>query len=247
MTALTPEQEAMKQAYLRARGYWKPWTEGLLRLSPNFLNTYADHAGYPAAHGPLPPMMVELIYVALDGSSTHLFTSGLKLHMGIALQRGATPLQILETLHLATAQGLDGVAMGVEILVEELRAAGAPPLPALDEARLALRQRYVAQFGDWPAFCDHLLRLDPGYFAGMLALLTCREAGAGLDEKARCLISLALAACFTHNDPAATRRHIQRGLRLGATAAELLQVLQLTAHLGVHACSVGVPALMELD
>ena len=63
MTALTPEQEAMKAAYIRARGYWKPWTEGLLRLSPNFLNAYARYAGHPAAHGPLSPVMCELMVI----------------------------------------------------------------------------------------------------------------------------------------------------------------------------------------
>ena len=113
MTELTPEQETMKAAYIRARGYWKPWTEGLLRFSPNFLNAYARYAGHPAAHGPLSPVMCELIYVALDGSGTHLFVPGLTLHMRLALERGATPLQVIEVLHLATTQGLDGVAMGL--------------------------------------------------------------------------------------------------------------------------------------
>jgi alkylhydroperoxidase/carboxymuconolactone decarboxylase family protein YurZ len=245
MTALTPEQEAMKAAYIRARGYWKPWTEGLLRMSPNFLNAYATYAGHPAAHGPLSPVMRELIYVALDGSGTHLFESGLRLHMSLALERGATPLQVIEVLHLATMQGLDGVAMGLDILVEELEAVG-QPLPPPDPAHQALRATYEAHFGDWPDFCERMLRLDPAYFAVMLDLLTCREAGDGLDEKSRALVSVALAACFTELDRSATRLHIRRALRLGAAPDELLQVLQMTAHLGVHACSLGIPALMEV-
>jgi alkylhydroperoxidase/carboxymuconolactone decarboxylase family protein YurZ len=244
--ALTPEQEAMKAAYLRARGYWKPWTEGLLRLSPDFLNTYANYAGHPAAHGPLSPVMCELIYVALDGSATHLFDSGLRLHMGIALERGATPLQIIEVLQLATAQGLDGVARGVEILAEELVAEGQEIPDVLDDRQRVLKAEYEARFGDWPGFCDHLLRLDPAYFARMLELLACCEAGEGLDEKSRRLTSLALAACFTELDPEATRLQIRRALRSGASREEILQVLQMTAHLGVHACSMGVPALMDV-
>ncbi|WP_426954344.1 carboxymuconolactone decarboxylase family protein [Muricoccus radiodurans] len=245
MTDLTPEQEAMKAAYIQARGYWKPWTEGLLRLSPNFLNAYARYAGHPAASGPLSPVMCELIYVALDGSGTHLFLSGLTLHMRLALECGATPLQVMEVLHLATMQGLDGVAMGLEVLVEELEAAGQPLPPQAPEHR-ALREAYEARFGDWPDFCDRMLRLDPAYFAVMLDLLLCREAGEGLDERSRALISVALAACFTELDRNATRLHIRRAIRLGATREELLQVLQMTAHLGVHACSVGVPALMAV-
>jgi alkylhydroperoxidase/carboxymuconolactone decarboxylase family protein YurZ len=245
MTELTPEQEAIKAAYIRARGYWKPWTEGLLRLSPNFLNVYARYAGHPAAHGPLSPVMCELIYVALDGSGTHLFVSGLTLHMRLALERGATPLQVMEVLHLATMQGLDGVAMGLEVLVEELEVAG-QALPPPDPDHQALRSAYEARFGDWPDFCERMLRLDPTYFAVMLDLLLCHEAGEGLDEKSRALISVALAACFTEGDREATRLHIRRALRLGTTRAELLEVIQMTAHLGVHACSVGVPVLMEV-
>jgi len=33
---LTPEQQVLKDAFIRARGYWRPWTEGLLRLDPEF-------------------------------------------------------------------------------------------------------------------------------------------------------------------------------------------------------------------
>jgi len=42
---LTPEQQVLKDAFIRARGYWRPWTEGLLRLDPEFLATYARYGG----------------------------------------------------------------------------------------------------------------------------------------------------------------------------------------------------------
>jgi alkylhydroperoxidase/carboxymuconolactone decarboxylase family protein YurZ len=41
------------------------------------------------------------------------------------------------------------------------------------------------------------------------------------------------------------RLHIRRALRQGATAAELLEVMQLVAHLGIHACVIGVPLIVE--
>jgi alkylhydroperoxidase/carboxymuconolactone decarboxylase family protein YurZ len=41
----------------------------------------------------------------------------------MALQRGATPQQIMEILQLGVAQGLGGTTLGVNILVEELQAA----------------------------------------------------------------------------------------------------------------------------
>jgi alkylhydroperoxidase/carboxymuconolactone decarboxylase family protein YurZ len=247
-TELTANEQALKDAFIKARGYWRPWTEGLLRLDPAFLETYASYAGYPAATGPLSRKMCELIYVALDGSATHLFRSGLALHMGLAIDSGATAQEIVDVLRLATAQGLDGCHLGIGILVEELAAAGLdqPCLEGeLSAQQCALRKAYLARFGDWPDFCEQLLRLDPAYFALMLDLLTGARSSGGLDDRSRCLISLALNACFTALHPDGLRLQIRRALRLGIDKAEIMQVLQMTAHLGVHACAVGVPILLE--
>lgn len=244
---LTVDEQVLKEAFIRARGYWRPWTEGLLRLDPDFLATYASYGGYPAETGPLSRKMCELIYVALDGSATHLFRSGLALHTRLAIENGATAREIIDVLRLATAQGLDGCNVGVGILVEELAAAGLDGFTGeLSGQQLALRQAYVARFGDFPDFCDQWLRLDPGYFAVLLDLLAGGRGAGGLDAQASCLISIALSACFTGLNPPALRLHIRRALRLGIDTRQILQVLQMTAHLGVHACAVGVPVLLEV-
>ncbi|RXH02375.1 carboxymuconolactone decarboxylase family protein [Bradyrhizobium zhanjiangense] len=243
---LTAEEQALKQQFIRARGYWRPWTEGLLRFDPAFLATYARYGAYPAETGPLSRKMCELIYVALDGSATHLFRSGLALHMQLALEHGATTQEIVDVLRLATAQGLDGCNLGIGILAEELALAGLDSDQApLSREQTALRDAYVAQFADWPDFCDLWLRADPGYFAVMLDLLTAGDKSGGLDQRSRSLISLALNGCFTALNPHGLRLQIRRALRLGIDKREILQVLQMTAHLGVHACAIGVPILME--
>jgi alkylhydroperoxidase/carboxymuconolactone decarboxylase family protein YurZ len=79
----------------------------------------------------------------------------------------------------------------------------------------------------------------------MLELLSVAPPSNGLDEKSRGLISLALSACFTSLNPHGLRLQIRRALRLGTGHTEILQVLQMTAHLGVHACTLGVPLLLE--
>ncbi|WFU27537.1 carboxymuconolactone decarboxylase family protein [Bradyrhizobium sp. CB1717] len=246
MSDLTPEQQALKEAYVKARGYWRPWTEGLLRLDPVFLEAYGKYGGYAAEKGPLSRKMCELIYVALDGSATHLFRPGLALHLRLALQEGATAREIIDVFRLATMQGLDGCNVGIGILAEELANAGLQPDHfELTKEQLALREAYVAQFGDWPDFCEQWLRSDPGYFAALLDLLADRSAGDGLDLRSQCLISLALNACFTALNPQGQRVQIRRALRLGIEQREIRQVLQMAAHLGVHACAIGVPVLME--
>lgn len=249
MTELSEAERALKEEFVRARGYWRPWTEALLKLNPAFLSLYARYAGHAAERGPLPHRLCELIYVALDGSATHLFQSGLKLHMQLAVENGASAREIVEVLQLATAQGLDGCLAGASILVEEPAAAGhdvaflSTPLTGEQER---LRAAYEAEFGDWPAAIEHLLRLDTGYFEQVLDLLTGARPVGGLSDKERALITLALNACFTALNPEGVRLNIRRALRLGVGAPEILQVLQMTAHLGVHACAVGLPQLADL-
>lgn len=245
---LTAEQEAFKQDYIRKRGYWVEFNDGLLTYSQAFLETYMKYAALPAAEGPLSPRMVELVYVAADASATHMFGDGLLIHTKLALARGATPTDVVETLQIATAQGLEGVTMGVEILVEELQAAGQDTFfltAPLSAEQQALKAAYESRFGDWPEFADHLLRLHPSYFAVFTELVAAPEVTGSLSAKERALIAVALNAAFTHQNPQGTRLHVARALRAGATKEEILQVLQLTAHLGVHACVIGVPMLMK--
>ena len=245
---LTPAQEAFKQDYIRKRGYWVTFNDGLLQYSQAFLETYMKYAALPAAEGPLSPRMVELVYVAADASATHMFGEGLLIHTKLALARGASPTDVVETLQITTAEGLEGVTMGVEILVEELQAAGQDTgflAAALSAEQVALKAGYQARFGDWPRFADYLLRLHPSYFAVMTELVAAPEVTGSLSAKERCLIAVALNAAFTHQNPAGTRLHVARAIRAGATKEEILQVMQLTAHLGVHACVIGVPMLMK--
>ena len=79
----------------------------------------------------------------------------------------------------------------------------------------------------------------------MTELVAAPEVTGSLSAKERCLIAVALNAAFTHQNPAGTRLHVARAIRAGATKEEILQVMQLTAHLGVHACVIGVPMLMK--
>ena len=120
---LTPAQQKFKEDYIRARGYWVTFNDGLLQYSQAFLETYLRYAALPAATDPLSPRMCELLYVAVDASSTHMFGEGLKIHIRLALARGASPHDVIETLQIATAQGLEGVTMGVDA---ESAAADAP-------------------------------------------------------------------------------------------------------------------------
>lgn len=231
MQPLTDLDE-IKARFIAARGYWRPWTDAMLRANPGFLAHYAEYAGHPAKTGPLTPRMVELIYVALDASATHLFEPGLTTHLRMAREAGATDADVFDVLHLVTMQGLSAVLQAADLLHE------AAPQPALNPGD-ALRARIAAL---WPEQAGSLLRLaamDPGYIAVLLDFLEHGAPAGGLTRAERLLVRVALHASFTQGDMDTTRALINEGLAQGVTRQALLQAIQLGAHLAVHGAALG--------
>lgn len=235
------DRDAVKAYFIAERGYWRPWTETMLQAAPGFVAQYARYAGHPARTGPLSPRMVELIYVGLDSSSSHLFESGLRTHMQRALEVGATHNDIVDVLHLVAVQGLASVCQASDILME-LAGAGAPvaTINASLQARIdrigpehALTLRAVAQLG-------------PEFVEVMLDFIEQGHAGDGLAPAERTLVQLAMHACFTAFNADAVRQLIASGLAQGTSVAELHQAIQLGAHLAVHGTALGANVFRQL-
>ncbi|WP_312834363.1 carboxymuconolactone decarboxylase family protein [Comamonas sp.] len=224
---------AVEALYRQERGYWRPWNAQLLARRPAFLQAYAHYAGYPARSGGLSERMVELVYVALDASASHLFASGLKLHMQKALACGASDDDLLDVLTLvclqgagATAAALDAVAQVYGLLPGAETTAG-EDLP--------------------PDLWARLQALDPAYFGHLQTLARTAESGQGLSAGERCLITIALHACFTANQPEALRAALQQAHGLGVARDAVVQVIQMGAHLAVHGTALGITVLAELE
>lgn len=244
MTDTTPEQEQIKAHFIAERGYWRPWTQAILRHNPRFLKGYASYAGYPARHGPLSPRMVELIYIALDSSATHLYPAGLRTHLDFARQCGVTAADVFEVLHIVAVQGLSHVYDAVRILAEESALVTGP---CMSEAQ---RIRVLRHFPEAPAFMEQIAQLDPGYLDVLLDFLEegsnrHAQAGDGLTPSERTLIEVALAACFTGFNETVLRLRIRSALQMNISQAELLQAIQLTAHLSIHGTALGAATFEE--
>jgi len=235
------ELARIKDSFIAERGYWRPWTETMLQACPGFVAQYARYAGYPARTGPLSARMVELIYVALDSSSSHLFESGLQTHMKKALEVGVSQADIFDVLHLVAVQGAVSVGQAADILAE---LAGMDDAAAIDEA---LQARIDSIGASHALSLAAVARMDPGYAEVLLDFIENGRPGTGLSPAERSLVQVALHACFTAFNPEATRQMLSVALSQGVAPAELLQAIQLGSHLAVHGTALGANVFRQLQ
>jgi alkylhydroperoxidase/carboxymuconolactone decarboxylase family protein YurZ len=90
-----------------------------------------------------------------------------------------------------------------------------------------------------------LREADPEFFARFAELADVPRRSAVLEPKVKELVCLAVDAAATHMYEPGIREHARRAIELGATGEELLEVLELTSTLGIHASTIGVPLLLE--
>jgi alkylhydroperoxidase/carboxymuconolactone decarboxylase family protein YurZ len=245
---LTQREAELKAAFVAARGYWSPLWDGVLRLDPAYFEAYLGFSALPWERGPLEPKVKELIYTAIDISTTHLFEPGIRIHIANALAHGAAVEEVMEVFEIASVLGMDTLTVGVPILLEELATAGRHdelPAPRPDERRRGLKAEFVAVRGYWSELFDGVLALDPDFFEAFLRLAAVPWRGGVLEPKVRELVHVAIASACTHLHEPGLRIHIRNALARGATAGEVMEVFQLTSVLGVHSCTIGVPLLLE--
>jgi alkylhydroperoxidase/carboxymuconolactone decarboxylase family protein YurZ len=105
-----------------ARGDWNPLWDQLRELDPEFMEAYLAFRSVPHRNGPLPAKFKELILVAINAATTHLYAPGVRRHMRNALKQGATPEEVLEVIQLTTVMGIHSCNLAIPILMEEAAA-----------------------------------------------------------------------------------------------------------------------------
>lgn len=113
--SLTPITDAQ-----RASGDWNPLWTTFSEWDPEFLEAYLRLRNVPFRNGPLPPKIKELILIAINAATTHLYAPGVRRHIQNALRHGATRAEIMETIELTTVLGIHSSNLAVPILAEEL-------------------------------------------------------------------------------------------------------------------------------
>lgn len=124
----------------KASGDWNPLWSTLEQWDPAFMEAYLQLRNVPFRTGPLPRKTKELILVAINAATTHLYAPGVRRHIRNALQAGASREEILETIQLTTVLGIHACNLAVPILEEELAAKPQARKPAAAEGATAKRQ-----------------------------------------------------------------------------------------------------------
>jgi alkylhydroperoxidase/carboxymuconolactone decarboxylase family protein YurZ len=242
--ALTDRQQQIKDEFIAVRGTWSSAWESILELDAEFLRAYLELSAVPVRKARLEPKVREFIFIAADAAATHLYEPGIRQHVRAALDLGASTAELMEVLELTSTLGIHACNIGVPLLIEVLTEEGmrteAAPLNPRQEQ---LKGEFAASRGYWHEFWEGLLELDPELFAAYLDFSSVPWRTGVLDPKVKEFVYIAFDASATHLYVPGLKLHMRNAVRLGATAAEILEVLEIVSVIGIHAATTGAPIL----
>ena len=105
----------------KATGDWNPMWDVFQDLDPDYLEAFLAFRAVPQRKGPLEQKYKELIFIAINASTTHLHGPGVRRHIQNALRAGATKEEILEVIQLTTILGIHSMSLAAPILLEEVQ------------------------------------------------------------------------------------------------------------------------------
>jgi alkylhydroperoxidase/carboxymuconolactone decarboxylase family protein YurZ len=109
-----------------------------------------------------------------------------------------------------------------------------------------IKDAFVEQRGTWSPLWESILRLDPEFLLSYLDFSMVPWKKNHLDAKTKELMYIAVDAAATHLYKPGIRQHIKAALDLGVTPQEIMEVIELTSTLGIHAMNIGVPLLVKV-
>lgn len=116
----------------------------------------------------------------------------------------------------------------------------------LTEHQQGIKDEFIDVRGTWGEPWERMLELNPEFLHAYLEFSAVPLRKHHLEPKVREFIYIAADSAATHMYAPGVRQHVRAALDLGATPEELMEVLELTATLGIHACNIGVPVLIEV-
>jgi alkylhydroperoxidase/carboxymuconolactone decarboxylase family protein YurZ len=232
-------------ACAEARARFSPWNgvwERTLRRTPAYVATALDLERTAESGEHLDPKTRAFVQVTLNAALTHRDAVGLRRAINAALDAGATEEELVEVLFVTVTLAVHG--MNIDVLTEVLDEEGLRAQPVQWTPRqVAIREEYTTARGYWATFLDPTLELAPDFLEAYLAFSAAPARFGVLDAKTREFIYLAFDTSPTHLHRAGMRVHIRNALRLGATPAELAEVMALSVGLGLGTLEFAMPIL----
>lgn len=240
--SLSERQQQVKDAFIHTHRTWDARWESLLRLDAEFVDAYLQFSGVPWKHNHLDDKVKAFVAITVCAAATHLYLPGVRQHLETAVAFGATREELVEVLELASTVGIHAANVGVPVLLEVLQEEGlrdgAEPL---DARREASKQRFIENRGYWHASWEGLLELDPDLFDGYVEFSSVPWRKGVLEPKVKELMYCAFDAAATHLYVPGLKLHMRNALRYGATAGEIMEVLEIASTLGIHGAIEAAP------
>lgn len=218
-------------------GLWGSALDILRDWDPLWASTSHAMSVQPWRTGILDDRFVELVGIGLNAACTSLNADAVRRHIRAALAAGATRDQIVFVIKCASVVSVHSMSAAAPILLERIDsnpAENSQETPHCDAMRAA---------GQWNAAWDPFLRLDPRWTEQFMATGVSIYRTELFSPKEIELLSIALDAAVTHLYTPGIRRHIDAALAAGATAAEILAVLELCVSQGVQSVNLAIPIL----
>lgn len=117
---------------------------------------------------------------------------------------------------------------------------------SLTSEQQRIKDKFQKVRGSWGPSWESILRLDAGFLESYLEFSAVPWRKNHLEDKVKEFIYIAADAAATHLYVPGIQQHLQKALEFGAIREELMEVLELTSTLGIHACNLGVPLLLEV-
>ncbi len=240
MSDITLAVEELRQC----GGYWTETLDPLIELAPQFVEAYIDFSKHPFSSKNLSPKLKCFVSLAVHAAATHLHEPGIRLSIRNALRAGATKDELIEVLQLTTTLGVHACVYGIPVLVNEL--GGVQSTDDNDLERARLKASFIEKRGYWD---DHLweglLTLDPGYFRAFTAFSSSPWETSHLEPKEKELVYIAFDVSATHMFSPGTALHIRNAMKYGATAGEIVEVMQIASTIGIQTFELALPILMD--
>jgi len=199
------------------------WSKVMFKTAPTLHKEWLGMVAASTQRGKLPEKLKHLIWTAVDAVVTHLYAPGAILHAQEAMDNGASVAEVMDTFRLACIPATRGLDVAYPLLA----------------AALAKKQGGQVQGG-----ADVAMNLSPEFTKAYDTFIAGKTPG-GLDERSRCLITLAVVSNPATLDRAATEHTIQQALDMGIDAEEILEAMEVASLIATHAFSISMDGLAD--